>query len=62
MYTPDFSPLCSKTVLQYSSNYVFSAVSNHGVSEDLIQEQFEENKKFFALPLEEKLKIKVQVT
>ncbi|XP_023638657.1 2-oxoglutarate-Fe(II) type oxidoreductase [Capsella rubella] len=34
----------------------FFYVTNHGISEDLRDEAFEQSKKFFALPLEEKMK------
>ena len=34
-----------------------SAVANHGIEESLVEAIFEQNKKFFALPFEEKMKI-----
>ena len=33
------------------------AVKNHGIDKKLVEAVFEENKKFFALPKEEKMKI-----
>ncbi|KAL9293980.1 putative aminocyclopropanecarboxylate oxidase [Arabidopsis thaliana] len=35
----------------------FFYVTNHGISEELKDEAFEQSKKFFALPLEEKIKL-----
>jgi len=35
----------------------FFYVTNHGISEELKDEAFEQSKKFFALPLEEKMKV-----
>jgi len=32
-------------------------VINHGMSEELMEEVFEQNKKFFELPLSEKMKV-----
>jgi isopenicillin N synthase-like dioxygenase len=35
----------------------FFYVTNHGISEELKDEAFEQSKKFFALPLDEKMKV-----
>lgn len=35
----------------------FFYVLNHGISEELKDEVFEQSKKFFALPLEDKMKV-----
>ena len=37
------------------------AVCNHGVPEDIVEGQFAQSHAFFAMPLEEKLKIKVML-
>jgi isopenicillin N synthase-like dioxygenase len=49
----------AKAVEHACSTSGFFMISNHGVPEDVIARAFEENKKFFALPEEEKAKIKV---
>jgi isopenicillin N synthase-like dioxygenase len=49
----------AKAVQSACSTSGFFLISNHGVSEDTIARSFEENKKFFALPEEQKTKIKV---
>ena len=36
------------------------AVSGHGVSDDCLQRQFLESKNFFALPLADKLRVRVR--
>lgn len=48
-----------KAVEHACSSSGFFLIRNHGVPEDVIAQQFEENRKFFALPEEEKAKIKV---
>lgn len=42
-----------------TSRFAFDAVTGHGIDEQLIKAVFRQNKAFFDLPLEEKLKIKV---
>ena len=49
----------AKAVQSACSTSGFFLISNHGVPEDVIARSFEENKKFFALPEEQKAKIKV---
>ena len=48
-----------KAVQSACSTSGFFLISNHGVPEDVIARSFEENKKFFSLPEEQKAKIKV---
>ena len=36
------------------------AVSGHGVSEECLQRQFQESRRFFELPLAEKLRVRVR--
>jgi isopenicillin N synthase-like dioxygenase len=48
-----------KAVQSACSTSGFFLIQNHGVPEDVIARSFEENKKFFALPEEQKAKIKV---
>lgn len=50
----DLNALVSKQL------FVSSAVANHGVSQELVDEQFSASKRFFAQPLESKLALKVQ--
>ena len=38
-------------------SYILPAVQNHGVDDRLVEDMFQVNKAFFALPTEEKLKI-----
>ncbi|KAJ4885152.1 2-oxoglutarate (2OG) and Fe(II)-dependent oxygenase superfamily protein [Raphanus sativus] len=42
---------------QACSDSEFFYVINHGISEELNDQAFEQSKKFFALPLEEKMKV-----
>lgn len=49
----------AKALQSACSTSGFFLISNHGVPEDIIARSFEENKKFFALPEEQKAKIKV---
>ena len=49
----------AKAVQSACSTSGFFLISNHGVPEEIIARSFEENKKFFALPEEQKAKIKV---
>ncbi len=55
---------CLGSRLHYLANMclTLAAVCNHGVSQDIVDGQFEQSHAFFALPLEEKLKIKVIMT
>ena len=39
--------------------YGLSAVTNHGVPDELLEQQFRESAAFFALPLQEKLRLQV---
>jgi isopenicillin N synthase-like dioxygenase len=47
------------TVLNACTTAGFFVVSNHGVPHATTQQMFQQNAEFFALPNEEKLKIKV---
>lgn len=44
-------------LLKACSDSEFFYVINHGISEELNDQAFEQSKKFFALPLEEKMKV-----
>ncbi|XP_024935226.1 2-oxoglutarate-Fe(II) type oxidoreductase hxnY isoform X2 [Ziziphus jujuba] len=54
--SPDRSSTAS-TLRQACIEYGFFYVVNHGVEEELTGRLFEESKKFFSLPLEEKMKL-----
>eukprot|EP01023_Acetabularia_acetabulum_P002706 TRINITY_DN1112_c0_g1_i1.p1 TRINITY_DN1112_c0_g1~~TRINITY_DN1112_c0_g1_i1.p1 ORF type:complete len:379 (-),score=45.44 TRINITY_DN1112_c0_g1_i1:465-1457(-) len=50
---------CAETIKQACESNGFFYVVNHGVSETLIEKQFEQSRKFFEMPEDEKLKIVV---
>ncbi|KAL4566257.1 hypothetical protein LXL04_030370 [Taraxacum kok-saghyz] len=47
----------ANSIRQACIEYGFFYLINHGISEELLQTVFDESKKFFSLPLEEKLKL-----
>jgi len=49
--------VCGLFLFQACLDCGFFYVTNHGISEELKDEAFEQSKKFFALPLEEKMKV-----
>ncbi|WOL10205.1 2-oxoglutarate-Fe(II) type oxidoreductase [Canna indica] len=52
----------AQSIRQACVEYGFFYVINHGIPKGVFQKVFEESKKFFALPLEEKLKLKINDT
>ncbi|XP_024994093.1 2-oxoglutarate-Fe(II) type oxidoreductase hxnY-like [Cynara cardunculus var. scolymus] len=47
----------ANSIRQASMDYGFFYLINHGVDEQLLQNVFDESRKFFSLPLEEKMKL-----
>ncbi|CAI0413120.1 unnamed protein product [Linum tenue] len=47
----------ANSIRQACVDYGFFYLANHGVEEELIEIAFEESRKFFSLPLDEKMKL-----